>query len=299
MNNNMNNIILEIDYDEPLFRPPSEAGSLILQITLGCSWNRCAFCEMYKSKRFTVRGEDEVIAEIKRAASYSPQVRKIFLADGNAMMLPTRRLMKILDTIKEVFPGVGRVSSYALPKNILAKSPEELKLLREAGLQLLYVGIESGDDDVLKMVNKGETAGSTVDGLVKAQDAGMNCSVMIINGLAGQEYSIQHAGNSAKIINKIQPRYLSSLVLMLPRGIESYSRLFKGKYAHMGTAGLLKELEMFIEQLELSRTIFRSDHASNFLPLKGTLSRDKEKLLAVLRSASSNSDFQDLISFFS
>jgi len=295
----MNNYIMEIDYDEPLFRPPSEARSLILQVTLGCSWNRCAFCEMYKTKRYTVRDEEEVMTEIKRLASYTPQVRKVFLADGNAMALPTRRLMKILETVRESFPGVGRVSSYALPKDVLAKTPEELKMLREAGLQLLYVGIESGDDDVLKMINKGETAESTVNGLLKAQDAGMNCSVMIINGLAGQEYSRQHAANSAKIINQIQPRYLSTLVLMLPRGIESYARLFKGQYIHMATPNLLKELEMFIEQLELNRSIYRSDHASNVLPLKGTLPRDKEKLTAMLRSASSNRELLNLLAAFS
>lgn len=181
--------MFDIDYDEPLFRPPSEAYSLILQVTLGCSWNKCAFCEMYTSKKFTLRSEDEIKHEIQRAAVIYPGVQKIFLADGNAMVLSSQRLLGILEAIKENFPGVRRVSAYALPGDILAKTPDQLKALREAGLQLVYVGIESGDDEVLRMIDKCESANSTVEGLLKVQEAGIDCSVMIVNGLAGLKYS--------------------------------------------------------------------------------------------------------------
>ncbi|MCP5104121.1 MAG: radical SAM protein [bacterium] len=275
--------MFDFDYDEPLFRPPAESASLIFQVTLGCSWNKCAFCRMYTSKTFTVRNEEEVMAEINEAAAVYPGVRKVFLADGNAMVLSARRLLRILTAIKKAFPGVGRVSAYALPKDISAKSADELATLRNAGLQLVYVGIESGDDPVLRMINKNESADSTVEGLLKAQDADINCSVMIVNGLAGLKYSEQHAVYSAKILNRIQPRFFSTLVLMLPFGDDHYKETFAGTYIHMGVMDLRKELELLIKNTELDRTIFRSDHASNFLPLKGILSRDKEKLLKMIR----------------
>jgi len=275
--------MFDIAYDEPLFRPPAEAYSLIFQVTLGCSWNKCAFCQMYTSKHFTVRKEEAVLEEIQRSAAFYPGVRKVFLADGNAMVLSTQRLLRILNTIKKTFPGVGRVSSYALPKDILSKTPDELTALREAGLQLIYVGIESGDDEVLRMVGKGETADSTVEGLQKAREAGIDSSVMIVNGLAGLKYSERHAVNSAKILDRIQPRFFSTLVLMLPFGIDAYKEKFGGTYIHMDVPDLLKELELLIKNTRLERTIFRSNHISNFLPLKGVLSRDKEKLLETIR----------------
>jgi len=272
------------DYDEPLFRPPSEAQSLIFQVTLGCSWNRCTFCEMYKSKSFTVRKEEDVFSEIEEMSRYYPDERKIFLADGNAMVLSNTRLIRILEKIKQCFPKVGRISSYALPADIRAKSPVELTELMQAGLQLIYVGIESGDDEVLQMIEKGETAASTIEGLLKARDAGIQSSVMIINGLAGVNFCEQHAIHSAEVINKIQPRYLSTLVLMTPYGVEKYSRGFKGRYTPMNDAQLIDELELFVRHLELERTVFRSDHASNFVVLKGTLSKDKEHLLNTIKS---------------
>jgi radical SAM superfamily enzyme YgiQ (UPF0313 family) len=272
-----------INYDEPVFRPPSEAYSLIFQVTLGCSWNKCTFCDMYKTKHFRPRDEADILKEIHLASRYYQRVRKIFLADGNAMVLSTERLLTILDAIKKYFPGLQRVSAYALPADILAKPMEQLIALREAGLKLLYVGIESGDDDVLSMVNKSESVNSTISGLEKAHQAGLKCSVMIVNGLAGKNYSRQHAINSAAILNKIQPLYFSTLVLMLPKGVESYKASFKGDYVHMEMDDLLEEMALLIEHTELDRTIFRSDHASNYLPLKGVLGRDKEKLIEIIR----------------
>src|SRR5690554_5927862 len=182
-----------IQYNEPIFRPPAEAYSLLFQVTLGCSWNRCAFCDMYTSKQFTVRPEHEVFEEIATLSRLMPHARKVFLADGNAMVLSTEKLLRILAELKNHLPKLRQVSAYALPQDILRKSKEELHALKQAGLKLLYVGIESGDDEVLRYVNKSETYDSTVAGLQAAKEAGIKSSVMILNGLGGAKYSKQHA----------------------------------------------------------------------------------------------------------
>ncbi len=273
-----------IQYDEPLFRPPSEANSLILQVTFGCTWNKCSFCEMYSSKAFKAKDEEEVLREIKEVAKLQPDFRKVFLADGNPMALSTKRLLKILAAIKDAFPKVRSVSTYSLPSNLISKSAEELQQLREAGLKIVYVGIESGDDEVLKMINKGETFESTSEGLLKAKEAGIKLSVIILNGVAGLTYSKQHAVNSARLLNRIQPEFASVLVLSFPFGIERYKQKFIGEYVPMNIPELLKEVETFISHTELESTIFRSNHASNYLVLSGILSRDK-------------SHFQEQISF--
>ena len=197
-----------IKYDEPLFRPPAEADSLIFQITYGCSWNRCAFCEMYTTKHFSVRKEEEVIKEIESTAAAFPDTRRIFLADGNPMVLSSGKLMRILEAIKRCFPKANRISTYALPGDLTAKTSEELLALKNAGLKTIYVGIESGDDEVLKMNSKSETFNSTMDGLLKAKAAGMKLSLMILNGLGGLKYSQQHAENTARLVNIVQPEHL-------------------------------------------------------------------------------------------
>jgi len=268
-----------IHYHEPVFRPPSEAYSLILQVTLGCAWNKCAFCEMYSSKSFKVRQETEVFNEIDSLREYSSQVRKIFLADGNALVLSFDRLERILDKLNQTFPKLNRVSAYASAKDLLAKSEDELRILAKKGLKLLYVGIESGDDELLDCINKGEDSTSTEKALVKARKAGIKLSVMIINGLGGEVYSQQHALNSAKLVNKIQPEYLSTLVLSYPNGEEHYKSKFKGDFISLNTISLIAEMKIFIENLELENTVFRSDHASNYLVLRGNLNRDKQDLL--------------------
>jgi len=275
-------------YDEPVFRPPSEAGSLIIQATLGCSWNKCAFCEMYSSKKFRARPESDVFNEIKDFASYGGDVRKVFLADGNATVLSTDRLLRIMEVINETFPKVRRISSYALPADLISKSDEELKQLFEAGLKLLYIGIESGDDELLKLINKSETAASTIEGINKAQKAGIQCSVMVLNGLGGKKYSQQHAINSAKLLNEIQPDFLSTLVLSFPYGEEHYKTKFAGDYQSMSTGELLAELKLFLEFTDLKSTVFRSDHASNYLILKGILGRSKQGMIEKLEAAISD-----------
>lgn len=268
-----------ISYDEPLFRPPSEAYSLILQVSLGCAWNQCAFCEMYSSKKFRLRPEETVFDEIESLAPHANTIRKVFLADGNAMVLSFDKLSRLLDKLNETFPKLNRVSAYALPRDIESKTNEELQILAAKGLKLLYVGIESGNDKLLKIINKGESFESTSKALQKARQAGIKLSVMILNGLGGKNYSEQHATNSAQVVNEIQPEFLSTLVLSFPHGEEHFKQKFKGEYISLNTIELIAEMKVFIETLELENTVFRSDHASNYLILRGNLNRDKQELM--------------------
>jgi len=268
-----------IQYDEPLFRPPGEANAAILQATIGCSWNKCAFCEMYTPKQFRVRSMEELKPEIKALANACHDAKKVFLADGNAFILSARKMIPILDEINAQFGKLQRISAYALPKDIENKTEEELREVRKKGLKLLYIGIESGDDELLRLANKGETFNSTADGILKAHNAGIDTSIMIINGLGGKKYSKQHALQSAEIINQIQPRFLSTLTLNTPFGLEHFQQKFNGNYEEQSVQELIEELRLFIENLTTENTIYRSDHVSNNLILKGTLSKDKERLL--------------------
>ncbi len=276
-----------VRYVEPVFRPPSEAQSLILPVTDGCSWNKCTFCEMYTApqKVFRARDEDEVMTTIRRCGErFGSDVKRVFLADGDATVLPTRRLLAVLEAIRAHLPGVRRISSYCLPRNLKKKSQAEVDALAAAGLSLVYVGAESGDDAVLAAVNKGETFDSTRDALDKLGAAGIGRSVMILNGLGGQELSAQHADHSARLMNATQPEYLSTLVVSFPLGEERFRAGFPG-WQPLDQHALFVELARFIGGLELKRTVFRSDHASNWLALKGTLGADKARLLGELRQA--------------
>ena len=274
-----------IRYIEPVFRPPSEADSLILPVTDGCSWNRCTFCEMYTApqKRFRARPQAEVLESIARAADrLGDDVRRIFLADGDALVLPTRRLLVYLQAIRSAFPSVHRVSSYCLARNLRRKSVAELRELRDAGLRLVYLGAESGDDEVLAHSHKGETWDSTREALLRLGEAGITRSVMIINGLGGEGLWAQHAENSARLINAVQPEYLATLVLTL------HGERFRDAWPDwrpLPQVGLFREMERFLGALELNRTVFRSDHASNWLVLRGTLGADKARLLTQVRMA--------------
>lgn len=276
-----------IRYVEPVFRPPSEAQSLILPVTDGCSWNRCTFCEMYTApqKAFRARSEDEVLDSIRRCGElYGKDVRRVFLADGDALVLPTRRLLAYLEAIRRHLPAVHRVASYCLPRNLRKKSVAELVALREAGLALAYVGAESGDDTVLARVHKGEDFASTRAALDQLGEAGITRSVMILNGLGGTALSAQHAENSARLANATQPEFLSTLVVSFPLGEARFRAAFP-EWQPLDQAALFREMEQLLSALELRRTVFRSDHASNWLVLKGTLGADKERLLAQVRQA--------------
>ena len=277
--------VFPINYIEPVFRPPSEAHSLILPVTNGCSWNNCGFCEMYTQpqKKFRARDEAEVLAEIQRCGEQLI-VQRVFLADGDALVLPTRRLLAILEAIRQHMPQVERVSSYCLPRNLRKKSVDELKELADAGLKMAYVGAESGDDEVLARVNKGETFESTLSALDKLGQAGITRSVMVLNGLGGQLLSEQHALNSARLMNAAQPEYLSTLVVSFPSG-EARFRAGFADYQPLSQDQLFREIEQLLQALELRDTVFRSDHASNYLVLKGTLGADKARMLAQVRKA--------------
>ena len=279
--------MIPIRYVEPVYRPPSEAQSLILPVTDGCSWNQCTFCEMYQApqKAFRARSEDEVLDSLRRTGErYGSQIRRVFLADGDALVLPTRRLLAILEAIRQHLPAVHRVSSYCLARNLKKKSVAELTELRAAGLSMAYLGAESGDDEVLARVSKGETFDTTRDALDKLGAAGITRSVMILNGLGGQQLSAQHADNSARLANATQPEYLSTLVVSFPHGEARFRTGFPG-WEPLGQHGLFVEMERFLSQLELNRSVFRSDHASNILVLKGTLGADKARLLEQVRQA--------------
>ena len=283
-----------IEYDEPLFRPPAEWRSLILQVTIGCSWNRCTFCEMYQDKSFRVRPIGDIEDELDEvvAAGGARYVRDVFLADGDAMTLPTGVLERILDAIRERFPRVRRVSSYCLPRNIRGKTVDALARLRSKGLSLVYVGCESGSDTVLSAVCKGETFESSLDALNKLQDAGIKRSVMILIGLGGRNCSEEHATRSAALCSEARPEFLSLLTTSFPRGKgrveEGYGKIEKPSFQELSTRESLEEMKIFLDEVDIprnGRTIFRSDHASNYLILKGRLGRDREKLLTELQTA--------------
>jgi radical SAM superfamily enzyme YgiQ (UPF0313 family) len=281
------NVGFPIRYVDPVFRPPSEAESLILPVTDGCSWNKCAFCEMYTApqKKFRARDEEETLATLRRCGErFGSDIRRVFLADGDALVLPTRRLLDTLAAIREHLPAVRRVSSYCLPRNLRRKSVEELRELAAAGLAIAYVGAESGDDDVLTKVNKGETFASTVEALDKLQQAGIRRSVMILNGLGGKSLSRQHAENSARLANATQPEYLATLVVSFPQGDARFRAGFP-EWQACEQGELFVEMERFVSALELRRTVFRSDHVSNRLVLKGSLGAEKDRLLNEIRAA--------------
>lgn len=278
---------IPIRYINPVFRPPSESQSLILPVTNGCSWNQCTYCEMYTApqKKFAVRDEQETLDSIRRVGEQFPnQIQRVFMGDGDALVLSTRRLMALLQAIRTHLPAVRRVSSYCLPRNVRNKSVQELSELREAGLSLAYVGAESGDDEVLKYVRKGETFESTREALDKLGEAGITRSVMLLNGLGGRALSSQHAENSARLANLTQPEFLATLVVSFPQGEDRFRQDF-AQWEPLQQNDMFGEVEKLLQGLELRRTVFRSDHASNWLVLKGTLGAEKGRLLQEVRKA--------------
>ncbi|MGK0411419.1 MAG: radical SAM superfamily enzyme YgiQ (UPF0313 family) [Shewanella psychromarinicola] len=276
-----------LNYIEPVFRPPSEGKSLILQVTNGCSWNQCSFCDMYTQpqKQFRAQKLDKIELDILMAAASGYLFSRVFFADGDAMTLPFNRLKAICELINTHLPRVTRISSYCLPRNLNNKTVEQLTELREMGLSILYIGCESGDDEVLKRINKGETFASSLAALQKINQAGIKSSVMILIGLGGVPLSRQHAIASAELMNAAQPDYLSTLVVTLPLGTEQMDEVFDGQFVLPDQSGLLLEMHILLSHLKLDKTIFRSDHASNYLVLKGILGKDKSALVAQIEQA--------------
>ena len=275
-----------IHYSFPLYRPPAEADNIIIQATLGCSHNRCSFCTMYKSKRYTVRPLNEVRREIEALAHAYPNANKVFLADGDALALPSDHLEKLLRLLKTSFPRLSRVSLYATAQNFLEKSIDELKELRAGGLSLAYFGIETGSDALLSKIDKGVDADQMIEALHRAHEAGIKISATVILGIGGIEYTHAHISDTAKLINAAPMNYLSTLQLGLEEGAKD--RFFRG----FDSFTPLNDLQILHEQRELIslinpplKIIFRSNHASNALHLSGTLPKDSEKLIAKIDDA--------------
>ncbi len=268
-----------------VIRPPSEADSLILQATIGCTHNRCTFCGTYRDQPFRIKEEKELFEDIALAKRHFGRVRRVFLADGDAIVISTERLERLLLHLKETFPEMQRVSIYARATDILYKSVEELKLLSDLGLKTLYVGLESGSDEVLGIIDKGYTRIEAVKGCLRAQEAGMKLSAIILLGLGGKTLSKIHAEESARMINEINPRFLSVLTLMILKNTPLYQMIKKKEFELPEPLGMLEELALFLESLQVDYCIFRSNHASNYLPLSGTLNKDRERLLETVQGA--------------
>lgn len=266
-------------YTQPLYRPPSEARSLIIQITEGCSHNKCRFCYMYKCKDFRLKSEEEIVEHIEWLKTYYKNPERIFLADGNVLCLKTEKLLNILKIIKNEFPTVKRISSYSGPKDIVRKSEEELIAIREAGLELLYMGVESGSDKVLLMMNKGVNQKEMIEAGQKAVRTGFKLSCMIISGLGGTELMEEHAIESAKVISAINPHYFSLLRLVVEKGTELEDDIKQGKFHLLSPLQVLDENIIMLENMELTNCIFRANHVSNHVNQAGTLNQDKDKLV--------------------
>ncbi|MEZ5973964.1 MAG: radical SAM protein [Planctomycetota bacterium] len=271
-----------IQYQGSLYRPPSEANSLILQATLGCSYNECTFCGMYRDKRFRVRPIAELREEIAWAARHLRGVRKVFLADGDALVAKASFLHQVLDALREAFPNLARVSCYASPQALAIRSVEEMAGLREAGLTQYYLGIESGDDKTLEFLNKGVDGAEMIRVANKAHEAGVKLSTMILLGAGNRAGSEAHALGSARVVNAIQPKFVSTLVVTPVPGTPMWEQANRGEIDELSPVELAAELRTFLGGLELRSSIFRSNHASNYLALKGTLPKDQDALLEVL-----------------
>ena len=268
-----------MQYTERLFRPPAEAESLIFQVALGCPHNTCRFCAMYKGVPYRVRPLEEVLAEFAQAARRYPEERRIFLADGDVMALSFERLRTMLEALNRLFPHLARVNLYANGSSIQAKSDAELEALRQLKLSTLYVGLESGDEELLRKVDKGETAAGMCEAVQRAQAAGLKCSVMVLLGLGGTEGSARHADATAALLNRMQPRLLSALRFVDVPGTDMYEG-----YQTVTEFRAVSELIRLLRGLELEKTVFRANHTSNPVPLEGRFPKDRDALASLLES---------------
>ena len=270
---------------EPVIRPPAEAYSFLLQVTLGCSVDFCNFCGAYKNKPFRIKNNKEITADINQQARWNKNTRRVFLIDGDALVLDNNRLVPILKEIAEAFPKLSRISSYANGHNIAQRSENELKELRANKLSLIYIGLESGSQDILSHCRKRSRVREMIEAVNKAAIAGIKSSVIVLLGLGGVKYSREHVKGTIEALNLMQPRYLSFLSLMVIPGTPLAEEVKKGDFKELSPIELLKESYDIIKGLKLNKTIFRSNHASNHLPLEGVLPKDKIKLLNTLESA--------------
>ncbi len=281
-------------YEGTVYRPPSEAYSLIIQVTIGCSHNKCTFCSMYKDKKFRKRNINEIIEDLNGARKHYTNVKKIFLADGNALALKTEYLKEVLLKIKELFPECERVGIYAAPKDILRKPMDELMELNRLGLGIAYLGVESGSDEILRTIKKGVDSKEMIEAGKKVMDSGIKLSITLISGLGGKERLMEHALESARVINEIDPHYLGLLTLLLDSKAEMYGEVEVGKLRLLSPREVMEETRELIKNLKLRDCVFRSNHASNYLALAGNLSADRDRLLREINDAlNEDYDFKD------
>ena len=274
-----------IEYEPPVYRPPGEWRSFLVQATIGCSHNGCTFCGMYKGKKFRVRPLEDIIGDIREAAAFYNQYEKVFLCDGDAIAMKTEDLLEILREIKQDFPHCRLISTYAGPKSTLSKTPEELKLLHEAGLGRAYLGIETGMESLLKSTNKGVTRAQMLEAGLRLRNAGIDLWGIILIGLGGKPLSMENARETAKIVNEMQPNHLSAMNYTPGEGTKLGNQALRGEFQVLSAKESLLETAELIRNLNVSGMHFTSDHASNYLPLKGTLNEDREQLLRLIDGA--------------
>lgn len=280
-------------YSYPLYRPPSEARSLIIQITEGCSHNKCAFCYMYKDKKFRLKSDEEIKNHVEYLKKSYPDPDRIFIADGDFLALSTDKIIKILSMIKSNFKDVTRISTYGGPKNILTKTDEELEMIKTNGLDMVYMGVESGSDEVLNLMQKGVSADEMREAGIRVKKANFILSCMIISGLGGKGLSKEHGVMSGKIISDISPDYFSLLTLLIEDGSKLEEMVKKGKFKVLSSEEVIMETYDMLANCELKNTVFRSNHPSNYVSLKGTLNKDKSAMMAKLLKHLSDNDYRN------
>lgn len=280
-------------YEGVVYRPPSEARSLIIQVTIGCAHNGCTFCTMYKDKKFRIRSQEEILADLREASErFGDLPLRIFLADGDALVLPTDMLIEILQEIRQLFPHVLRVTSYATALDVLRKSDEELRLLREAGLEMVYMGAESGDPDVLLHIHKGISIDQMIEAADKLKKAGIQLSLTLISGIGGRKMLHEHAIHSAELVSRVKPEYLGFLTLMLERGAPILEEIESGEMELLRPQEVVEEMRIFLEHVDSEGTVFRANHASNYILLKGTLNADISGMLEYLQKTEREQRFR-------
>ena len=273
-------------YEGDVYRPPSEARSLIIQVTIGCSHNKCTFCHMYTEKQFRIRKREEILQDLDECRKmYGPWVRRVFFADGDALIVPTKLLLELLDYVRKNFPGVERITSYGTAHDVLRKSEEELKALAAAGLEMIYLGAESGDDEILKHIQKGETAADIIEAGQKLKRCGIKTSVTLISGLGGRAGIRSHAIKSAHLISAMNPEYASILTLHLTPESPMAQEIARGEMELITPDEIMDETELFLENVDSPGTVFRTNHASNYVALGGTFNEDIPRLLEQIRFA--------------
>jgi radical SAM superfamily enzyme YgiQ (UPF0313 family) len=274
-----------MDYRGNIIRPPSEADSILLQVTLGCSHNKCTFCGTYPDKRFDIKSDETIMADIAYAAKHFKRQRRVFLCDGDALIIPQKRLLKILKEIQAQLPWVTRVGVYANTKSIKMKTPEELAELKAHGLGIAYLGLETGDDETLKVINKGATSETMIAMGRKIREAGIKLSITVLLGIAGRERSEIHAKETGRVLTAIDPEYVGALSLMLIPGTSMYEDHEAGRFELPGPMEMLSELRTMIAHTDMSRGLFHANHASNYLPIRARFPKEKDKTLTLIDDA--------------